>query len=49
MVAVDAKTNKKLWEYKMGNSEFNGWELDANGDVYTSLIEGAVWRVSIKN
>ena len=49
MVAVDAKTHKKLWEYKMGNSEFNGWELDANGDVYTSLIEGAVWRVSIKN
>lgn len=49
MVAVDAKTHKKLWEYKMGNSEFNGWELDENGDVYTSLIEGAVWRIRINN
>lgn len=49
MVAVDAKTHQKLWEYKMGNSEFNGWELDENGDVYTSLIEGAVWRIRINN
>ena len=49
MVAIDSKSHTKLWEYKMGNSEFNGWEVDANGDVYTSLIEGVVWRVSVGN
>lgn len=49
MVAIDSKSHAKLWEYKMGNSEFNGWEVDANGDVYTSLIEGVVWRVSVGN
>ncbi|MGM9803381.1 MAG: PQQ-binding-like beta-propeller repeat protein [Muribaculaceae bacterium] len=48
MVAINASTHTKLWEYKMGNSEFNGWEVDGNGDVYTSLIEGAVWRVTVK-
>ena len=47
MVAIDAKEHKKLWEYKMGSSEFNGWEIDENGDVYTSLIEGVVWKVHI--
>lgn len=45
MVAIDAKTHKVIFSYRLGNSEFNGWEVDSNGDVYTSLIEGSVWRV----
>ena len=49
MVAIDSQSHTKLWEYKMGNSAFNGWEADANGDVYTSLIDAAVWRVRVGN
>lgn len=48
MVAVDPVSQKVLWRYRLGNSEFNGWEIDENGDLYTSLIEGTVWRISHK-
>lgn len=48
MVAIDPVSQKVLWKYRLGNSEFNGWEIDDNGDLYTSLIEGTVWRVSEK-
>ena len=46
MVAVDAKKHEVLWRYRLGSSEFNGWEFDAKGNVYTSLIEGSVWKIS---
>lgn len=45
--AIDPINHKLLWKYRLGNSEFNGLELDANGDVYTSLIEGTVWKIHI--
>ena len=48
MVAIDAATQKIIYTYKLGNSEFNGWERDTNGDIYTSLIEGTVWRITSK-
>lgn len=48
MSAIDAKTHKLLWQYRLGNSEFNGWEIDSNGDVYTSLIEGTIWKIHIE-
>ena len=46
MVAIDAATHQVIYTYRLGNSEFNGWERDSNGDVYTSLIEGTVWRIT---
>lgn len=47
MSAIDPVNQKLLWQYRLGNSEFNGWEVDANGDIYTSLIEGTVWKIHI--
>ena len=41
-------TNCPLWRYRLGNSQFNGWDIDADGNLYTSLIEGTVWRISIE-
>ncbi|MDO4510517.1 MAG: PQQ-binding-like beta-propeller repeat protein, partial [Bacteroidales bacterium] len=35
---VDASTHKLVVSYSMGSSEVNGFEVDANGDVYCSLI-----------
>ena len=48
MVAIDAQTHNVLFSYRLGNSEFNGWEVDCNGNVYTSLIEGSVWRITVE-
>ncbi len=48
MVAIDPISQKILWSARLGNSEFNGWEADKNGNVYTSLIEGTVWQISKK-
>lgn len=47
MAAIDPVNNKLLWKYRLGSSEFNGWEIDENGDVYTSLIEGTVWKIHV--
>lgn len=47
MAAIDPVSHKLLWQYRLGSSEFNGWEIDANGDLYTSLIEGTVWKIHI--
>ena len=48
MAAIDPTTHELLWQYRLGNSEFNGWEIDANGDFYTSLIEGTIWKIHIE-
>lgn len=45
MVSIDPIAQKVLWRYRLGTSEFNGWEIDEKGDLYTSLIEGTVWRI----
>lgn len=47
MAAIDPVAQKLIWQYRLGCSEFNGWEVDENGDIYTSLIEGTVWRIHI--
>ncbi|MEG0011579.1 MAG: PQQ-binding-like beta-propeller repeat protein [Muribaculaceae bacterium] len=46
MVAIDPIAKKVLWRYRLGTSEFNGWDIDEKGDLYTSLIEGTVWRIT---
>lgn len=48
MSVIDPKAKKLIWKYRLGTSEFNGWEIDENGDLYTSLIEGTIWRISFK-
>ena len=48
IVALDAKTSKLIWRKQLGASEVNGFDVDKNGDVYFSLIEGSVWRISKK-
>lgn len=48
MVAIDPVAQKVLWSAVLGSSEFNGWEIDEKGDLYTSLIEGTIWRISSK-
>ena len=48
VAAVNAETGELLWRYKCGVSALNGMEVDENGDVYISLIEGKIWRISEK-
>ena len=48
VAAVNAETGELLWRYKCGVSALNGMEVDENGDVYLSLIEGKIWRISEK-
>ena len=46
LVIVDATTHQVVCSYSMGSSEINGFEADENGDVYCSLIEGRIYRIS---
>lgn len=46
LVIVDAATHQVVCNYSMGSSEVNGFEADENGDVYCSLIEGRIYRIS---
>lgn len=48
IAAIDAKTSKLLWRQQLGASEVNGFEVDNKGDVYLSLIEGSIWRITHK-
>ena len=44
---VNAATHKLEFTYRLGSSEVNGFEVDsATGDIYCSLIEGAIWRIT---
>ncbi len=45
LAVVDAKTHQLVFTSKLGNSEFNGFEVDNNGDIYCSLIEGTIFRI----
>lgn len=45
---VDAATHELVVSYPMGSSEVNGFDIDANGDVYCSLIEGTIFRIKRK-
>ncbi|MBO4722777.1 MAG: PQQ-binding-like beta-propeller repeat protein [Muribaculaceae bacterium] len=49
LAVLDATTGKLLFNYIMGSSEVNGFEVDpSTGDIYCSLIEGTIWRISRK-
>ena len=46
LAVVDASTHQLVFTYQMGSSEVNGFEVDERGDIYCSLIEGTIWRIS---
>ncbi len=48
IVALDANTSKLLWRKQVGASEINGFEVDEKGNVYASLVEGSIWKISKK-
>ena len=48
IAALDANTTQLLWRKQVGASEINGFEVDNKGDVYVSLVEGSIWRISKK-
>lgn len=48
VVAVDAASHKMLWSFKAGNSEVNRFTADPHGNIYFSLIEGKIYRISQK-
>lgn len=49
LTIVDAQTHEVLVKgYRMGSSEVNGFEVDEQGDVYCSLIEGTIFKIQVK-
>ena len=47
LAVVNAATHQLEFTYRLGTSEVNGFELDpSTGDIYCSLIEGTIWRIS---
>ncbi len=49
LAVIDAATGTLLFIHSMGSSEVNGFEIDpATGDIYCSLIEGTIWKISKK-
>ena len=45
LAVVDAATHQLVFSCPLGSSEVNGFEVDENGDIYCSLIEGTIWRI----
>lgn len=45
---VDAASHQLVVSAPVGSSEVNGFEVDANGDVYCSLIEGTIFKITHK-
>ncbi len=49
LAVLEASTGELVFTYKMGCSEVNGFEVDpVTGDIYCSLIEGTIWKISNK-
>ena len=48
LAVINAATHALEFTYTMGSSEVNGFEADAQGNVYCSLIEGTIYRISHK-
>ncbi len=46
MVIVNPKTQKVVLSMSLGTSSFNGWEVDEDGNLYASLIEGKIYKIS---
>ena len=46
LAVIDLSTRELAFQYQLGNSEVNGFDVDKyTGDVYCSLIEGTVYRL----
>ena len=48
LAVVNAATHELEFTYPLGTSEVNGFEVDERGDIYCSLIEGTIWRITKK-
>ena len=48
LAAVDKQTKSLLWTYKLGTSALNGFEINQDGYVYASLIDGSIWKFKKK-
>ena len=48
IAAIDANTSKLLWRQQVGASEVNGFDVDDKGNIYFSLIEGTIWKITKK-
>lgn len=47
VTVVDPRTKSVVWSLPLGVSEINGIDVDSKtGDVYVSLIEGTIWKIS---
>ena len=46
LAVVDAATHQLVFTSQLGTSEVNGFEVDEKGDIYCSLIEGTIWRIT---
>ena len=46
LAVVDAATHQLVFTLQLGTSEFNGFEVDEDGTVYCSLIEGTIFRIT---
>ena len=45
LAVVNAATHELEFTYRLGTSEVNGFEVDDDGNIYCSLIEGTIWRI----
>ena len=46
LAVVNAATHELEFTYRLGTSEVNGFDYDDEGNVYCSLIEGTIWRIT---
>ena len=47
VTAINPETQALEWQLAMGKSEINGFDTDpVTGDIYVSLIEGTIWKIS---
>ena len=46
LAVVNAVTHELVFSYQLGSSEVNGFEVDERGDIYCSLIEGTIWKIT---
>lgn len=46
LAVVNAVTCELEFTYPLGSSEVNGFEVDERGDIYCSLIEGTIYRIT---
>lgn len=47
LYCVDAVTGRLLWQYNCGNSQVNNYFLDEDGNLYLTLVEGKIYKVTL--